>query len=112
MGDEPLLMSEFTPVWVSKKRKNGIAAAERAGAQIVLLDDGYQDPSINKDFSFVVVDGKKGFGNKKCIPAGPLRENINQGLKRCDALIIVGKIDYKFNEGALIEELRTYIDST
>ena len=37
VGDEPLLMSEFTPVWVSKKRKNGIAAAERAGAQIVLL---------------------------------------------------------------------------
>ena len=46
----------------------------------------------------MVVDGKKGFGNKKCIPAGPLRENINQGLKRCDALIIVGKIDYKFND--------------
>jgi tetraacyldisaccharide 4'-kinase len=120
VGDEPLLMSEFTPVWVSEKRKNGIAAAERAGAQIVLLDDGYQDPSINKDFSFVVVDGKKGFGNKKCIPAGPLRENINQGLKRCDALIIVGKIDYKFNDlpksikimHAKLEPLQTGMDWT
>ena len=97
VGDEPLLMSEFTSVWVSNKRKNGIAAAENAGAQIVLLDDGFQDPSFHKDFSLIVVDGEKGFGNKKCMPAGPLRENIVQGFKRADALVIVGKRIYKFD---------------
>ena len=97
VGDEPLLMSEFTSVWVSNKRKNGIAAAENAGAQIVLLDDGFQDPSFHKDFSLIVVDGEKGFGNKKCMPAGPLRENIVQGLKRADALVIVGQRIYKFD---------------
>jgi tetraacyldisaccharide 4'-kinase len=97
VGDEPLLMSEFTSVWVSNKRKNGIAAAENAGAQIVLLDDGFQDSSFHKDFSLIVVDGEKGFGNKKCMPAGPLRENIVQGFKRADALVIVGHRIYKFD---------------
>lgn len=97
VGDEPLLMSEFTSVWISNKRKNGIAAAENAGAQIVLLDDGFQDPSFHKDFSLIVVDGEKGFGNKKCMPAGPLRENIVQGFKRADALVIVGQRIYKFD---------------
>ena len=97
VGDEPLLMSEFTSVWVSKNRKNGIAAAEKAGAQVVILDDGFQDSSFHKDFSIVVVDGKRGFGNKKCMPAGPLRENISQGFKRADALIIVGHRLYKFD---------------
>ena len=97
VGDEPLLMSEFVSVWVSNKRKNGIAAAENAGAQIVLLDDGFQDPSFHKDFSLIVVDGEKGFGNKKCMPAGPLRENIVQGFKRADALVIVGQRIYKFD---------------
>ena len=97
VGDEPLLISEFTSVWVSNRRKNGIAAAENAGAQIVLLDDGFQDPSFHKDFSLIVVDGEKGFGNKKCMPAGPLRENIVQGFKRADALVIVGQRIYKFD---------------
>jgi tetraacyldisaccharide 4'-kinase len=97
VGDEPLLMSEFTSVWISKKRKNGIAAAEKAGAQVVILDDGFQDPSFHKDFSIVVVDGKRGFGNKQCMPAGPLRENISQGFKRADALIIIGQRLYKFD---------------
>ncbi|MCH1411858.1 MAG: tetraacyldisaccharide 4'-kinase [Rhodobacteraceae bacterium] len=97
VGDEPLLMSEFTSVWISNKRKSGIAAAENAGAQIVLLDDGFQDPSFHKDFSLIVVDGEKGFGNKKCMPAGPLRENIVQGFKRADALVIVGQRIYKFD---------------
>ena len=97
VGDEPLLMSEFTSVWVSNKRKNGVEAAENAGAQIVLLDDGFQDPSFHKDFSLIVVDGEKGFGNKKCMPAGPLRENIVQGFKRADALVIVGQRIYKFD---------------
>ena len=97
VGDEPLLMSEFTSVWVSKRRKNGIAAAEKAGAQVVLLDDGFQDPSFHKDFSILVVDGTRGFGNKKCLPAGPLRENIFQGFKRADALVIVGSSLYRFD---------------
>jgi tetraacyldisaccharide 4'-kinase len=97
VGDEPLLMSEFTSVWVSKRRKNGVAAAEKAGAQVILLDDGFQDPSFHKDFSILVVDGTRGFGNKKCLPAGPLRENILQGFKRADALVIVGSSLYRFD---------------
>ena len=87
VGDEPLLMSEFYTC-LGFKREKWYCSGRASWCTNVLLDDGYQDPSINKDFSFVVVDGKNGFGNKKCIPAGPLRESINQGLERCDALII------------------------
>ena len=54
------------------------------------MDDGFQNPTIKKDFSIVVIDGKQGFGNKKVLPAGPLRESINRGLKRADAIILVG----------------------
>ena len=61
------------------------------------MDDGFQDPSIHKDFSILVVDGTRGFGNKKCLPAGPLRENILQGFKRADALVIVGSSLYRFD---------------
>ena len=97
VGDEPLLLSEIAPTWISANREASITLAYKMGAKIIIMDDGFQNPSVKKDLSIIVVDGEVGFGNGHLIPAGPLREDIATGLSRASAVIIIGedKLDLK-----------------
>jgi tetraacyldisaccharide 4'-kinase len=90
VGDEALLLTRAAPTWVSADRKAGVMAATEAGAKAIVLDDGFQNPAVHKDLAVLVVDGEYGFGNGRVMPAGPLRETIVAGLKRTDAVVILG----------------------
>ncbi|HEY4344204.1 MAG TPA: tetraacyldisaccharide 4'-kinase [Parvibaculum sp.] len=91
VGDEPLLLAAVAPTWVSADRTEGAAAAARAGAQLIIMDDGFQNPSLEKDVSLLVVDAHFGLGNGRLIPAGPLRERAADALARTSAVVIVGR---------------------
>lgn len=90
VGDEPLLLSAFTTTWVSRDRGKGGLAAEQAGADIVILDDGHQNPGLKKNVSIICVDALRGFGNGRVIPSGPLREPVSEGMSRGDILLSIG----------------------
>jgi tetraacyldisaccharide 4'-kinase len=89
-GDEAILLARTAPTVVSRDRAIGAAKAAEQKADVLVMDDGFQNFALAKNLSLVVVDGGGGFQNGMVLPAGPLREPVAQGLKRADAVIIVG----------------------
>jgi tetraacyldisaccharide 4'-kinase len=91
VGDEALLLARVAPTIVAHDRVAGAEAARVAGASVVVMDDGLQNASLAKDFTLAVVDARRGLGNARVFPAGPLRAPLAAQLKRTDALLIVGE---------------------
>ncbi len=90
VGDEGLLLSEVAPTWIGADRAASAREAVKGGAQVLVMDDGLQNPGLHKDLSLLVVDGVSGFGNRRVLPAGPLREPVLAGAARCQATVLIG----------------------
>jgi tetraacyldisaccharide 4'-kinase len=94
VGDEPLMLAADGPMFIARDRAAGAELAKRCGAQVVVMDDGHQNPSLKKSLALVVVDGETRdgewpFGDGAVFPAGPMREPLAAGLARADAVVIV-----------------------
>ncbi|HTI67808.1 MAG TPA: tetraacyldisaccharide 4'-kinase [Caulobacteraceae bacterium] len=107
VGDEPLMLAAEAPVWISRDRAAGARAAAADGAQVLVLDDGHQNPSVLKTLSLVVVDGetRRGewpFGDGAVFPSGPMREPLAVGLARADAVIVMLPADLEAPDPELL----------
>jgi tetraacyldisaccharide 4'-kinase len=91
VGDEALLLAALAPTWVSADRAAGARRAVEGGAGAIVMDDGLQNPSLEKSFSLLTIDGSYGFGNGHVIPAGPLREAVRSAAARCRAAVLIGE---------------------
>ncbi len=91
VGDEPLLLAACFPTAVSPDRAKGAQLLEEQGVDFIIMDDGFQNPSLHKDFSLVVVDARRGIGNGFAMPGGPLRANLGAQLSHANAMLVVGK---------------------
>jgi tetraacyldisaccharide 4'-kinase len=92
VGDEPLLLARVAPTIVAHDRAAGARHAQAADASVIVMDDGFQNPSLRKDLSILVIDGTRGIGNALVLPAGPLRAPLDAQLDLTHALLIVGDV--------------------
>jgi len=91
VGDEPLMLSMSGESWISKDRPEGARAMKADGVQMIIMDDGHQNPTLEKMLSIVVIDASNPFGNGHIFPKGPLRERVADGLSRAQGVVLMGE---------------------
>ncbi|PHS26017.1 MAG: tetraacyldisaccharide 4'-kinase [Robiginitomaculum sp.] len=95
VGDEALLLARCAPTVIARGRVAGARHLAALGASVIIMDDGFQNPYLAKDVSLLVIESN-GFGNGRVLPAGPLREPLDDALARANAIIFMGKDDPGF----------------
>ena len=92
VGDESILLSKIAPTWIGVDRINSSKLAKKEGGDCLIMDDGFQNPTILKNFSIIVVNASQEFGNKRVMPSGPLRESVKRGISRTNLVVSIGEI--------------------
>jgi tetraacyldisaccharide 4'-kinase len=108
VGDEPLMLAASGESWIGRDRVAAARAMADDGVEVIVMDDGFQTPSLDKTLSFLVIDTEAGFGNGYCLPKGPMREPYNTANSRADLRIMVGKgkrLPRQVSDGALAADL-------
>ena len=93
VGDEPLLLAAVAPTVIAANRADGAKFIEGLDANVIVMDDGFQNPQLKKDLSLIAVDSGRGIGNGFVLPAGPLRAPLDEQMNMADALIVIGEGD-------------------
>ena len=90
VGDEPLLLARHAPTLVSRSREKGAQYLENLEADVIIMDDGFQNPTLKKDLCVIAIDNQSGLGNEKVFPAGPLRASLSWQAPRADLILMIG----------------------
>lgn len=90
VGDESILISEFAPVIAAKNISSAIPIIKKQEPEVIIFDDGMQNPGFVKDCNILVFDSGRGIGNGMIIPSGPLRENIVSAVEKSDIITMMG----------------------
>ena len=93
--DEIQMLEKKGKIYSNKNRKEAINSLISDNYDVAILDDGFQDLSIEKDFSILCFNSRQLLGNGFLIPSGPLRENLNS-IKRADCILINGNRNIDF----------------
>jgi tetraacyldisaccharide 4'-kinase len=91
VGDEALLLARTAPTVLARARPAGAKAIEALGVDVIIMDDGFQNPSLRKDLALIAVDAGSDFGNGRVFPAGPLRAPLKSQLRRAQAAVLIGE---------------------
>ena len=90
-GDEPLLLARTATTVLARDRPAGARLCASLGADVVVMDDGLQNPSLAKNFALAVVDAGAGIGNGLPFPAGPLRAPLERQWRHVGGLVLIGE---------------------
>lgn len=108
VGDEPLLLAHSADVVIARDRRAGVQLIESGSpsADVIVMDDGLQNPSVGKDLTIALIDGARGVGNGGVIPAGPLRAPLDFQFGLTDAIVVNGRGGVEGRETAVLDELK------
>jgi tetraacyldisaccharide 4'-kinase len=90
VGDEALLLAREALTVISRKRIDGAHRLIAEGADLIIMDDGFQSARLAIDFALVVVDTVRGIGNGHLVPGGPVRAPIGEQMRQLSAILKVG----------------------
>jgi len=93
VGDEPLLLAREALTVISRRRVKGARKLVEEGADLIIMDDGFQSAQLVFDYALLVIDTRRGIGNGHLVPSGPVRAPLAEQMRQADALLAIGNGD-------------------